>query len=99
MLVKMKIKALLIILGLTLLASCSSTREETLVYNDRAPSSTLGNCSEMVGKILSIKAVAKGQMTEVEAKTKALALIKSRYPHFGQAQALKHFEFLKTSCL
>lgn len=93
------VNTLILLLVATSLVGCSSASKEMSSYQERSPSSALENCSEIVGKILSIKGLALGQPTEVEAKNRALAIIKKRYPHFDQFQAQKHFDLLKTSCL
>lgn len=93
------VNTLILLLMITSLVACSNISKEVSSSQERSPSSALENCSEIVGKILSIKGLASGQLTEVEAKTRALAIIKKRYPHFDQFQAQKHFDLLKTSCL
>lgn len=88
---KLSSNILIALVGLNLFNGCSSISRE--------PSSIQDSCSEIVGKVLAVKSTAIVGFTENEAKTRALAIIRKKYPHFSQNQASKHFDFLKSSCL
>lgn len=67
--------------------------------SERSPSSMGESCSDLVGNMFRTMNTKINNVSEIEAKTQALKIIKKTYPHFSDNQAMKHFDFIKNACL